>query len=153
MLRFCELGRSSFLEIDTIFLECVRLLLVASESTLLFLNRFLFGLGVSSTSVKWLSTAEGPIEPLGLLGLLGSLLCPLLLLDILYLARANIDLPAGFLLLGAGLVVSIPCRGSLNGFLLLLILLLLLFRFLLLLSLLLCLLLLLLALLLLEERV
>lgn len=153
VLRFCELGWSCFLEIDTILLECLRLLLVASESALLVLIRFLFGLGLSSTSVQRLSTTQGPIEPLALLRLLGSLLCPLLLLDVLDLARANIDLPAGFLLLGAGLVVSIPCRGSLNGFLLLLVLLLLLLSPLLLLSLLLCLLLLLLALLLLEERV
>jgi hypothetical protein len=57
VLRFCELRGSSFLEIDTIFLECLRLLLVASESTLLFLARFLLGLGLSSTSAQRLSTA------------------------------------------------------------------------------------------------
>ena len=134
-------------------MECLRLLLVTRESTLLFLARLLFGLGLSSSSAKRLSTTEAPIEALSLLGLLGSLLCPLLLLDVLDLARANIDLPAGFLLLGAGLVVTVPCNGSLNGVLLLLSLLLLLFSLLLLLGLLLSLLLLLLALLLLEERV
>jgi hypothetical protein len=57
VLRFCELRGSSFLEIDTIFLECLRLLLVASESTLLFLGRFLLRLGLGSPSAERLSTA------------------------------------------------------------------------------------------------
>jgi hypothetical protein len=57
VLRFRELRGSSFLEIDTIFLECLRLLLVASKPTLLFLARFLLGLGLSSPSAQRLSTA------------------------------------------------------------------------------------------------
>lgn len=97
-------------------------------------------------------TANAPVEALGLIGVLGSLLGLLDLLDVLDLARANVDLPAGFLLLGAGLVVSIAGSGSLSGLPLLLSLLPLLLSLFLLLSLLLVLLLLLLALLLLEER-
>jgi|LauGreDrversion4_2_1035121.scaffolds.fasta_scaffold412379_3 hypothetical protein len=98
-----------------------------------------------------MSAADVPSDLLGLLSILGGLFGFLGLLDVLDLAGANIDLPAGFLLLGAGLVVSVACSGSLSGLLLFLSLLFLLLGPLLLRRLL-TLLLLLLALLLLEER-
>ena len=55
-----------------------------------------------------MSATDVPIEALGLLSVLGGLSGLLDLLDVLDLARANVDLPAGVLLLGSGLVVSVP---------------------------------------------
>jgi hypothetical protein len=114
VLRFLEL-RASFVEINTgstgisaVLLEWLGLFNITSEATLLVLLSILFGLGLSISTAKGVSATDVPIKALRLLSILGGLLGLLDLLDVLNLARANVDLPAGFLLLGAGLVVSVP---------------------------------------------